>query len=298
MRGTVIRRWAGAVAGLAVATTVAGARAGAQAAGAPDTRPTIAVLYFNATAMVKRDEYAPLNKGIAELLITELAANPRIRVVEREQLQQILDEQNLGAGDRVDKETAVRLGKILGARYMITGGFVVDPKETMRLDARVFNVETTEIRRQDVWTVTGKAENMFALVSEMGEKLRAGLNLPALEIAPAERPRDEQGGAGTPRDAGAAKEAQPKERVRKETAAAPPSARDSSWTPSRAARTSNTKPADQKRAAILFSRAIQAKDRGDLAAARRYYDEAVEAYPDFGRAKVLNASLERRPAGN
>ena len=113
MRGTVIRRWAGAVAGLAVATTVAGARAGAQAAGAPDTRPTIAVLYFNATAMVKRDEYAPLNKGIAELLITELAANPRIRVVEREQLQQILDEQNLGAGDRVDKETAVRGTQIL-----------------------------------------------------------------------------------------------------------------------------------------------------------------------------------------
>lgn len=46
----------------------------------------------------------------------------RFSVVEREKLAQIMKEQNLGASGAVDPQTAARVGKILGVRYMVTGG--------------------------------------------------------------------------------------------------------------------------------------------------------------------------------
>src|SRR5437868_12758808 len=127
--------------------------------GASDSRPTVAVLYFTNGALLSNADYAPLSKGMAEMMITELARNPGVRVVERDRLQQLLAEQNLGSGDRVDKETAVRLGKILGAHHLLMGSFVIDPKQNMRIDVRSVNTETSQI--EYVETIDGKAERML-----------------------------------------------------------------------------------------------------------------------------------------
>jgi len=59
----------------------------------------------------------------------------------------------------------------------------------------------------------------------------------------------------------------------------------------------NNKKVDQKRAVLLLGRALEAKDRGDTTAAAANYREALAAHPEFGRARVLLTSLERRPAG-
>ena len=47
----------------------------------PDNRPTVAVLYFTNSALTRHEEYQPLSKGIADMLITELSASPAIQVV-------------------------------------------------------------------------------------------------------------------------------------------------------------------------------------------------------------------------
>src|SRR5215210_8284707 len=78
-----------------------------------DNRATVAVMYFTNSALVNHAEYEPLSKGIAEMLITELAASPALQVVERDRLQKLLEEQNLAESGKVDKETAVALGRIL-----------------------------------------------------------------------------------------------------------------------------------------------------------------------------------------
>jgi TolB-like protein len=153
--------------------------AAAAAQSAADTgaaRPTIAVLYFSNGAFVKHADYEPLSKGIAEMLIAELAASPHLQVVERERLQQLLDEQDLGAAGRLDPATAARLGRVLGARYMLTGGFVIDGKERMRLDLRAVNVETSAI--EYVESVRGKSEDALDLIAELGGKVVARLRLP------------------------------------------------------------------------------------------------------------------------
>ena len=150
---------------------------------APDTRPTVAVLYFTNSALVDFASYAPLSKGMAEMLINEIAQNSAIRVVERDRLQPLLEEQNLQASDRVDKETAVKLGKTLGARHMLMGSFVIDPNRNLRIDVRAVNTETSAIEYTQ--TVSGKADQMLDLVMELGTKINAGLKLPALKTASA-----------------------------------------------------------------------------------------------------------------
>src|SRR5687767_10354815 len=97
----------------------------AMAQGGADTRPTVAVMYFNNGALGARNaELEPLTKGIADMMITQLQPNSAIRVIERDQLQKLLEEQNLSSAGKVDQETAVRVGKLLGVHHMIFGGFM------------------------------------------------------------------------------------------------------------------------------------------------------------------------------
>jgi TolB-like protein len=165
---------------LSLATLAAAAparHAAAQEHAGADPRPTVAVMYFNNGAIGKaHEELAPLSKGIADMLITELSANPRIRVVERDQLQKLLDEQNLSTGGRVDEATAVKVGKILGAHHMIFGGFVTDFDGNMRLDVRAVEVETSRIVY--VESVTDKTDHFMRIISRIAERANAGMHLP------------------------------------------------------------------------------------------------------------------------
>src|SRR5436853_917220 len=111
-----------------------------------DTRPGIAVFPFDNGGSYgqDKDNFDALQKGIAGLMISDLAANAAVRVVERDELQKLLDEQNLGAAGRVDPQTAAKLGKLVGARYVVTG-VRLDFYGDFRLDARLINVETSEM---------------------------------------------------------------------------------------------------------------------------------------------------------
>ncbi len=169
-------RWALSAALSMSSISLAPVAVGAQ--GTAANRPTVAVMYFTNGAISNNAEYAPLSKGLAEMMITELSANSNIRVVERDRLQSLLDEQNLGATNRVEKETAAKLGKTLGALHMLMGSFVIDTKQRIRMDVRAINTETSEL--EYATSVTGKADNMLELLGQLGAKLNAGLKLPAV----------------------------------------------------------------------------------------------------------------------
>jgi hypothetical protein len=79
----------------------------------------------------------------------------------------------------VEKETAAKIGKTLGALHMLMGSFVIDPKERMRLDVRAINTETSEL--EYATSITGKADNMLELLGQLGTKLNQGLKLPAVQ---------------------------------------------------------------------------------------------------------------------
>ena len=157
----------------------------AQDAPARDPRPTVAVMHFNNGAIGKDNaDLEPLRGGIADILISELSANQSIRVIEREQLDALIKEQNLSADNRVSKETAVRVGKLLGVHHMIFGGFVTVGRERMRLDARAVNVETGQI--EHVESVRGTRDDFASMIESLAAKLNAGMKLPAMPVRTSE----------------------------------------------------------------------------------------------------------------
>jgi TolB-like protein len=157
--------------------------------GQADSRPGIAVLDFEIGATIGQDpeDYDALRRGLASLTLSELTANPAVRVVERAQLQQILQEQNLGREGRVDPQTLVRIGRLIGARYMVTGT-IYDVRGDFRINSRIFDAETGEVLRTQ--SVRGRLENVFDLASQLAGQLMRDANLPPLERRAMEEHRE------------------------------------------------------------------------------------------------------------
>jgi len=146
---------------------------------APDARPGIAVLPFDNGGSYGQDKenFDALQKGIAGMLISELAQNPAARVVEREDIQKLLDEQNLGSAGRVDPLTGAKIGKLVGARYVVLGTFI-DFYGDFRVDARLVNVETSEIVK--VESERMQRDHLYDIVKTVATKLMKDATLPPL----------------------------------------------------------------------------------------------------------------------
>ena len=80
---------------------------------------TVAVFPFH---FVGSDpQYAPLGRAMAEFLVTDLSQTNRIKVLERAQVQLLLDEMKLAQTGAVDPATAARTGRMLGAERVVQG---------------------------------------------------------------------------------------------------------------------------------------------------------------------------------
>jgi TolB-like protein len=181
-----------AIAALAAAVAVAAVPGGLAAQGrGADTRPGIAVLPFENGGSYGQDKenFDALQKGLAAMMISELAANPAARVVEREEIQKLLEEQNLGASGRVDPQTAARIGKLVGARYVVVGTFI-DFYGDFRVDARLVNVETSEIVK--VEKDQAQRDHLFQIIQNVASRLMRDANLPPLPKPAAEQRQGRQ----------------------------------------------------------------------------------------------------------
>lgn len=110
--------------------------------GHADDRIAVAVSYFENTS--KDAKLEPLKKGLAEMLITDLSISRDIRLVERERLNDVLKEIALQKSPYMDQASAAKLGKGLGAAFILTGSYIVSG-ETMRVDCRVVDVESSAV---------------------------------------------------------------------------------------------------------------------------------------------------------
>lgn len=144
-----------------------------------DSRPGIAVFPFENGGSYGQDQenFDALQVGLQQMLITEFAQNPQLRIVERGRIKDLLAEQDLGASGRVDANTAAKLGKIVGARYVVLGGFI-DFYGDFRIDARIVNVETTELVK--VTKVSDKRDKLYGLIVNLAGSITRDVNLPPL----------------------------------------------------------------------------------------------------------------------
>lgn len=83
-------------------------------------KPRIAVLEFKN----KADNQWWFHGGAAaaqDVFVTQLVKSGKFRVVEREQLEALMKEKGLTLSGDVDPSTAIRVGKLLGVNYLLTG---------------------------------------------------------------------------------------------------------------------------------------------------------------------------------
>ncbi|HVA56574.1 MAG: CsgG/HfaB family protein [Gemmatimonadaceae bacterium] len=143
-------------------------------------RPVVAILGFDNNSIGKdASDYNGIGTAIAEMLITELAKNPNVVVVDRAHIREVLREQDLVRSGQVDPGTAVRLGKLLGAQYMITGGFMSDGRGDMVLTARSINVQTTAVANPQ--RVQAKTDDVLGMIAQLSAKVSNDMKLPALD---------------------------------------------------------------------------------------------------------------------
>jgi TolB-like protein len=153
-----------------------------------DTRPGIAVFPFENGGSFgpAREDLSGLEVGVQQPLLMELTENPSLRVVERSRLREILDEQGLVTSGQVDPRTAVELGRLVGARYIVTGSFI-DNYGQFSLSARIFDVETGEILRAQ--RVLDRKQNLYRMIVDLSSRVTQGVDLPPLEGPVAQRRR-------------------------------------------------------------------------------------------------------------
>jgi curli biogenesis system outer membrane secretion channel CsgG len=62
-----------------------------------------------------------IGRGISDMLVNQLVNDGSYRVIERKQLDKILQEQNFSNSNRADAATAAKIGKVAGVDAIITG---------------------------------------------------------------------------------------------------------------------------------------------------------------------------------
>lgn len=135
-------------------------------------RKTVAVLAFDNNTG-KRD-YDDLGRGMSTMMTNDLAAVDDLQLVERDRLADVIKEIDAQQTRYYDSTTAVKVGRLVGAEYIVTGAFIaVEPQ--MRIDTRVVRVETGVIVKTA--TVTGKSDHLLDLQKKLARQLIKDLDV-------------------------------------------------------------------------------------------------------------------------
>jgi TolB-like protein len=102
-------------------------------------KPTVAIMYFDYEG--PSPSLTQFRKGMAQMLISDLAGQAGFDVVERGKLEALLKELKLSRSRKIDRSSALRMGRLLAARFMVFGR-IMDNAGQLILTTKVIDVET------------------------------------------------------------------------------------------------------------------------------------------------------------
>jgi len=105
------------------------------------SKATLAVFPFNCEEKLEKQR---VGFAVSEVMSHRFVADSAFTVVERGELGRLLSEQKLQASGVVDNDTAVRLGRILGADVILIGN-IQKAGGKYQINARLVNAETSEV---------------------------------------------------------------------------------------------------------------------------------------------------------
>jgi tetratricopeptide (TPR) repeat protein len=203
----------------------------------PSDPNTVAVMPFRYVG--SDSTLRPLERGLAALVVTDLSRVQRLRLVERERVQALLDELKLAESGRVDAATGARSGRLVGAGGMVQGQFQDVAPQTLRIDATIVRASDAQI------SATGSgADRLQALFDIEKSVVFQLLERLGITLTPAER------------------------------------------------QAISERPTQNLQAFLLYSRGLEAQDRGDFAAAAQSFQAAARIDPQFQQANQQAALSE------
>lgn len=254
-------------------------------------KKTVAILYFDYTG--NSEDYVYLRKALAQMLISDLAGTPGITIVERTRLAEVYAELDLVRTKRIDKRTALKVGKLLNAHYLIFGGYFFDSKGRMYITGRVTHGETGVI--VDGLHERREGEAFYELEQVLAAKIRQILTNKVVAFAD-DRQREQRVARRKARRQKAKKRATKsaaKTAVASAKGATPTGEKSPGAT---VAAVGGGRAAAAKlpvKTAARYGKALDALDRGDVKAARSGLKAVVKDSPDFDLAAIDLASMAK-----
>ena len=106
-----------------------------------------------------------LERGLADLLTTDLARSSQLTLVERSRMQALLDEIKLQQGGGTDAATNVRAGKLVRAGRVVQGAILQVDSTNLRVDAAVVDVPSSQV--QGAAQASDQLEQVFNLEKKL-----------------------------------------------------------------------------------------------------------------------------------
>jgi len=230
----------------------------------PDAPKAVAVLYFDNTGDDRSMDM--LRKGLAQMMISGLVDTPGLKVIERQRLQEVLGELKLNESKFIDKASAQKVGKLLGARMLVMGAYF-EMMGTFRIDARVVATETGEIVASK--GRSGKKDAFSELITGVTAELRTTLMAGEPGSAPGRVPGRAPGKG-------------------------PAKGPDAPAQPPKDDKPPGGKAPDQLGGAMAFSEGLDYADRKDFPRARDAMRRAVDLDPGNAEARKMLAQLDAK----
>ena len=90
------------------------------------------------------EQYAFVGKGLSTMIAGELRQSRDVKLLEREDINAVIEEQNFSLSGMVDEDSQIEIGRMLAADYIVMGK-VIDMASVFLISARVVDIETGEV---------------------------------------------------------------------------------------------------------------------------------------------------------
>ena len=138
-------------------------------------KQTVALLEFEGRGISQLEA-----KTLTDRLMSEMVNTDAVIMVERNQMEEILNEQGFQQSGCTSSECAAEVGALLGVQNMVSGAFG-KLGSSYTIDAKMFSVETGATIRTVSKTYTGPVDNLLTVIEVVGWEI-VGLKAPQNKI--------------------------------------------------------------------------------------------------------------------
>ena len=129
--------------------------------------------FKNNTPKSRASEYEPWEFGIASMIMTDIETIGAFNIISKERLADIMKEQQFQMTGAVNAKDIVEIGKLTGAKYILTGSFT-EMNGSLRIESQVFSVEKGS--QLGTAAVNGKTDEFFEVEKDLVTKITVFLD--------------------------------------------------------------------------------------------------------------------------